>query len=230
VESDFDPIYFYDEVARIYDRDTHPEILDPNSAYHRGFSSLINTLDPKSILEIGCGTGKRIKALVAYYDSIDKPLPQIIGTDPSAKMLSHIPDAVRARVTLLNTDNTQNLADKSFDLTLTSGVLCSVNLESAISICSECLRITNSFIVHVDTPKDAPHLNDLDFLEYFTKSGLKLIYWNTIYPHPIDKDAEHQIILKTTGENYLPSKFPIRHKKAKYDQAWDTLLQDRLKR
>ena len=229
MQSDFDPIHFYDEVAKIYDRDTHPDILNSNSAYHRGFSALISSLDPKRILEIGCGTGKRIKALVAYYGSIDKPLPEIVGTDPSEKMLSNVPEPIQAQVTLLNTDNTKDLADNSFDLALTSGVLCSVNNKSAVSICSECLRITNSFMMHVDTPKDAPHLNDLDFLQYFTKSRLKLIYWNTIYPYPLDKEAEHQIILQKTERNSLPSEFPIRHKEDKYDETWNTLLQRRLK-
>jgi SAM-dependent methyltransferase len=228
LQSDFDATRFYDEVAHIYDSASHPAIMDPTGQYQRGWAAIVASLKPRRILEIGCGTGRRLRPLVMYYDSIGLDLPEIVGVDPAARMLAAVPRDIASRVQLVETADTSGFEDNGFDLVYTSGVLCSVPNAIAVSVATEAVRLTRSFVFHTDTPKDGPHLSDLDILGFHHGSGADLVYWSTIYPYPMPGEAEHQIIVRKSGPTRFPTTFPIRSAKTSYDESWQALLARRL--
>ena len=228
MEDDFDARDFYDKVAHIYDAKSHPAILDPDGAYQQGWAALVSTLEPRRILEIGCGTGRRLNPLVRYYRKAGLPLPEIVGVDPAPRMLEMIPDAVAGRVSLVEAEDTSQFADESFDLVVTSGVLCSTPEPVAQSIAADAVRISSRYIFHTDTPKDGPHLNNFDLLAYHLGSGLEVVYWSTIYPYPMAGEEEHQIILRKVGSVRLPDSIPLRASKGDYETSWRELLERRL--
>jgi SAM-dependent methyltransferase len=228
LENDFDAIDFYNQVAEIYNRDSLPDILNPLGSYQRGWASQVVSLKPSRILEIGCGTGRRLNALVMYYDDNKLDLPEIVGIDPAQKMLESIPESTTSRLTLINSDDTKQFLDDSFDLVYTSGVLCSVPNSIAASICNEALRISKLCAFHTDTPKSGPHLNDLDILKYHTDPKLEVLYWSTIYPYPVNNEAEHQIIVRSNNNVELPNEIPLRSELNSYNETWRELMKKRL--
>jgi ubiquinone/menaquinone biosynthesis C-methylase UbiE len=229
MEKDFDPVHFYNTVGNIYDRDTHPEIFNPRGRYEQGFAVLIFQLQPETILEVGCGTGKRTRAILAYYDDRQVPAPKITVIDPSSVMLDQIPEDIKARITIINSKDTSQFADNSFDLVFSSGVLCSIPTDVSSKVVKESHRIAKKWFLHTDTPKDRPHLNDLDFYRFFAEAGCKLIYWNSIYPYPIPNEQEHQIIAEKTGNEKFAEHFHLRSKAAQYSESWKEVLDARLK-
>ena len=68
MDEKFDAVYFYEQVSGIYNRDTHPFIMNPKGSYAKGFASLISYLKPSSVLELGAGTCKRFISVVHYYE------------------------------------------------------------------------------------------------------------------------------------------------------------------
>lgn len=67
------------DIAEVYDRGRNhgPEVLD---LWMRTVESFLETA-PKTILDLGCGTGRFSEALATYFDA------EVIGVDPSSKML-----------------------------------------------------------------------------------------------------------------------------------------------
>ena len=228
MENDFDAIAFYNNVSKIYNSDTHPEIDNPDSRYAKGFAALVAERKPNSILEIGCGTGRRLKAIVKYYDTLSESMPKIVGIDPSDKMLSQIGTEIFKNVELRKLSETENIKDNSFDLVYTSGVLCSIQNVDAVNVVKECYRICRCHCLHTDTPKDKPHLNDFDFLSYFKQAGCNILYWSTIFPYPIDGENEHQIMIKKGGNVFFKDEIPLRTKKAKYNESWREIMSRRI--
>ena len=228
LEADFNAIDFYNKVAEIYNRDSAPEILNPKGAYQVGWASQVATLKPKRILEIGCGTGRRLNALVNYYDEHKLELPEIVAVDPAPRMLEVIHEPLASRVELINSSDTSQFDDNSFDLVYTSGVLCSVPNSVAALICNEALRISIDCAFHTDTPKSGPHLNNLDILKFHIHPDISIVYWNTLYPYPIANEAEHQIIISSENKIELPDEFPLRSKVDTYSETWRELMENRL--
>jgi len=228
MEKTFDPLHFYEKVSSVYDRDTHPQIFEPTSEYERRFAGIVAGLKPSSILEIGTGTGKRLRSILSYYDSLGLELPRICATDPLPAMIERIPADVQKRVELRAAEETSAFADDSFDLVLTSGVLCSVHNHVAAAIAKESHRICKYFSMHTDTPKDRPHLNDLDILGFFLGAGCEVVFWSTLHPYPIAGEREAQIIVaKTRGASFSAS-FPLRSFQEKYESGWEELLRKRI--
>jgi len=228
MENDFDPIYFYNNFSKTYDKLTHPDIFDPEGTYERDFAYLVASLNPRSILEIGCGTGKRLHALVKYYKDLNLRQPHITAMDPSRDMLAKIPSVVKDNVTLLNALSTTPFADNSVDLVFTSGVLCSIQNKDAVTVAREAYRISKQHSLHTDTPKDKPHLNDLDLFKFFNQSQCQIIFWNTIYPYPVPGEFEHQIVLSKQGTPKFLDHFPLRSNAGAYEQTWKEILVQRM--
>lgn len=228
MENDFNPICFYDQCGDIYDKSSHSQVNDPSSEYESSFAVLVASLNPKSILEIGCGTGRKLKALVQHYDDYKKPLPKIYGVDPSPKMLSHIPKEIMQRVNLTKTAQTDIFEDNQIDVVFTCGVLCSIQNEIAVKIIKEAFRISKCFSLHTDIPKDGPHLNDFDFLTYFFKSKSEIKYWSTMCPYPMENEDEHQIVIGKSGQPQFLDNIPLRSKQENYKKSWTELLEERV--
>ena len=68
------------EIPRTYDkgRDHGPEVLD---LWMNAIASYVETASVRTILDLGCGTGRFSEALAARFDA------QVIAIDPSKKML-----------------------------------------------------------------------------------------------------------------------------------------------
>src|SRR6185437_11109148 len=121
------------DMAKVYDRGRNhgPEVLD---LWMRTVESFLDQ-NPKTILDLGCGTGRFSEALATYFDA------DVIGIDPSAKMLE------QAQAKRLNTrvryeagrGEAMPLPDSTVDLIFISMVF--HHFADPVKTAAECRRV-----------------------------------------------------------------------------------------
>ena len=122
------------DIAATYDlgRSHGPEFLD---LWMSTISSYVNERPLKTILDLGCGTGRFSEGLAAHFNA------EVIGVDPSTKMLEQArKKQVDARVKYLTGPaESIPLLDNSVDLVFISMIF--HHLENPALAASECRRV-----------------------------------------------------------------------------------------
>jgi len=130
---------YYAQTARLYD-DMQVHENDPHSFALRFMISVIDYLEIRSILDVGCGTGRGLHKI-----SREMPGISIVGVEPSAE-LREVGHAKGLLKTQLIDGDAMNLdfGDGSFDLVCEFGALHHIPLPS--KAISEMLRVSRKAI------------------------------------------------------------------------------------
>ena len=138
---------------------------------YKGFSSLdhphrpmlieeINTFQPQSVLEIGCGYGPNL-----FWLSKKLPNAKIEGIDINPKEIekgieyleeSSIYSTEFIRLSVGSANCLQQFKDKSFDVVFTDAVLMYINPDEIKRVIQEMIRITKKAIIIVDWYSKGP--------------------------------------------------------------------------
>lgn len=141
----------------------------------------IKRLGPESILEVGCGYGKQLRAL---RQRLDVP---IVGIDFSPTQLAAARDylADSAIELVLGSGAALPFADKSFDLVLTSAVILHNRPEVAERIRREIVRVARRWAVHNEDTDVSYNRYGYDTASWYQNVGISLVEVG-----PIRIDAE----------------------------------------
>jgi SAM-dependent methyltransferase len=137
---------------------------------------------PTSILEVGCGYGKLLRAL---RGRLDVPL---VGVDFSAtqlrqasRFLGHLPDIDL----ILSRGERLPFADQSFDMVVTSAVILHNPPAIAQEIRSELVRVARRFAAHNEETNVSYNRFGYDTVQWYRGQGILLAESGVI---PIDPD------------------------------------------
>jgi len=151
---------------------------------------------PTSILEVGCGYGKLLRAL---RERITTPL---VGVDFSRTQLSlarryvgDLPD-----VTLLQGDGSRlPFPDDTFDLVLTSAVILHNRSETAEAIRRELLRVARRWVTHNEDTDVSYNRFGYDTAEWYRSRGVPLAECGPIPVGPPEEVARSQFCVARIG-------------------------------
>jgi ubiquinone/menaquinone biosynthesis C-methylase UbiE len=154
---------------------------------HRWLIKQIRALQPKLILEAGCGFGRNLEFLIK--EGID---PKILtGLDFSRRLLSQAKRRLKGLPVKLVSGSVQHLpfADNSFDLVFTHGVLMHVKPADLAKALSELVRVAKKNLVLIEEIRPRPRqLNFFtwahDYDSAIKRIGLKVL---------TSKDGQYQL-------------------------------------
>jgi S-adenosylmethionine-diacylgycerolhomoserine-N-methlytransferase len=122
---------------------------------------IIKPLNPRSILEVGCGSGRNLRYIQKYI-----PQTKIFGIDINEDAINIAKKelgSVDASLTATSLYDLGRFKDNSIDVVFTSGVLMHVPHEKAPGVVREMHRIARYAVVHFEL--DGPS-HDFDFHRY----------------------------------------------------------------
>jgi ubiquinone/menaquinone biosynthesis C-methylase UbiE len=154
---------------------------------------------PASILEIGCGYGKVLKAL---RRRLDIPL---VGVDFSPTQLAHsrqFLDGLGGIDTCLASGERLPFPDRSFDMVVTSAVILHNPPEVAESIRQEVLRVAQRFAAHNEETGVSYNRYGYDTAAWYRRQGIALAEAG---PIPMDSDPRtSQFCVADLGKKVSP--------------------------
>lgn len=166
----YQPKSFWERWAGDFIHEPIQRILYPE---HPWILSIIKRDKPSTFLEVGCGFGRNIKFILENY-----PYPLIItGVDFSKTMIENAQSflhSVRKKPHsfTLEEANVLNLPfpDKSFDITLSHGVLMHIKPENIQKAISELVRVTKKTLIIIEQNDTIKPLSNKPFekINYFT--------------------------------------------------------------
>ncbi|HET6854757.1 MAG TPA: methyltransferase domain-containing protein [Pyrinomonadaceae bacterium] len=122
------------DIPSVYDRarDHGPELLQ---LWMHVIASCVGKQRLKTILDLGCGTGRFSESLAAHFDA------EVVGIDPSMKMLDHAQRKLRDRRVRYQTGSGEAipLGNDSVDLIFMS--MCFHHFENKMLAARECRRV-----------------------------------------------------------------------------------------
>lgn len=115
---------------------------------HSWILSKIRAMNPKTILEIGCGFGRNIKFLIENGIEPNK----ITGIDISSKMIKNARIYIQSNKVKLQVADVLSLPFKNreFDLVLVHGVFMHVKPQDIEAVIRETLRITKKTLINIE--------------------------------------------------------------------------------
>ena len=128
---------------------------------------------PESILEVGCGYGKQLRALRAR---IGRDVP-LVGVDFSPTQLKYARDYLKDqhRIALFLAEGERlPFPDKSFDLVFTSAVVLHHPAEVADRILRELVRVARRFVAHNEDTDVGYNRYGLDAAGWYRARGILL--------------------------------------------------------
>ena len=140
---------------------------------------------PTSILEIGCGYGKQLRALRRHLDC------PMVGVDFSQSQLDlgHSYLQGLEDIELIHGSGRKlPFADRSFDLVLTSAVILHNPPAEAEAIRREVIRIARRYAAHNEDTTTTYNRYGYDTAAWYRKQGITLVEVRQI---PIGSDSEH---------------------------------------
>jgi SAM-dependent methyltransferase len=155
----------------------------------RWIATRIASYHPRSILEIGCGYGKQIRAIRNHLDcpitGIDWSSTQVAE---ASRYLAGLPE-----ITLLEADaRALPFGDDSFDLVLTSAVILHNPPREAEAIRREVLRVGHRFAVHNEDTDQSYNRYGYDTSAWYRKRGIELMECGAIETVPEPERARSQ--------------------------------------
>jgi SAM-dependent methyltransferase len=134
-------------------------------------ASRVASYRPESVLEIGCGYGKQIRALRAFIDAT------IVGLDFSPSQLSrarHYLAGIDDCALVLGSGWRLPFPDHSFDLVLTSAVILHNPPQQAEAIRREVLRVARRFAAHNEDTDVTYNRYGYDTAAWYQAEGVPL--------------------------------------------------------
>ena len=151
------------DIAVTYDRgrDHGPEFLD---LWMNVISSHVKEQSVKTILDLGCGTGRFTEALATFFDA------EVIGIDPSKTMLEQARSKQRdPRIRYeVGSGEAIPLSDNSVDLIFMSMIFHHFN--NPILAASECRRVLRSGGVAFLRAGTREHISVYPYVDFFPES------------------------------------------------------------
>ncbi len=144
---------------------------ESRSARSNWLADRVASYRPESVLEIGCGYGKQIRAIT---DRIDAP---VVGLDfsPSQLALAHTYlDGVERVALVLGSGLRLPFPDRSFDLVLTSAVILHNPPPAAEAIRREVLRVARRFAAHNEDTDVSYNRFGYDTAAWYRAAGVPL--------------------------------------------------------
>ena len=183
--TEYSPRDYWEKRAKIFQRWEHIRTIraflsTPSLKAH--LKKNIESICPKSLLEVGCGPGR----LIELYRAVD----WVFCVDFSPTMLNRIKSKIQReyfRNISLFQMAAENLgfADNSMDLVVSSHVLLHVPYSNIDEAVTELTRVTGKYITLVDyshpdterlkTRKTSSHVFTHDYRRLFSEKGLKLV-------------------------------------------------------
>jgi ubiquinone/menaquinone biosynthesis C-methylase UbiE len=150
-------------IAATYDlaRDHGPAFLD---LWMQTISSYLKGKSVKSILDLGCGTGRFSEALADYFNA------QVIGVDPSTKMLNQaLNKQTDSRVRYqIGPGEAIPLPDTSVDLVFMS--MCFHHFEHPSQVAVECRRVLRESGTVFLRAGSSDQIDSYPYIDYFPTS------------------------------------------------------------
>jgi SAM-dependent methyltransferase len=140
---------------------------------------------PTSILEVGCGYGKQLRAIRQCWDA------PMVGIDFSPTQIGRAKDYLDGldRISLvLGSGAELPFADGSFDLVLTSAVILHNPPEVAERIRREVIRVSHHYTAHNEDTDVTYNRFGYDTAAWYRAAGIPLIESG---PIPIGRDSAH---------------------------------------
>jgi len=156
----------------------------------------VERYSPTSILEVGCGYGKLLRALRLR---ITTPL---VGLDFSRSQLSHARRFVGdlPEVRLLQGDGSRlPFPDDAFDLVLTSAVILHNHPEIAEAIRQELLRVARRWVAHNEDTDVSYNRFGYDTAAWYHEHGVPLAECGPIPIGPASEVARSQFCVARIG-------------------------------
>ncbi|WZP00095.1 class I SAM-dependent methyltransferase [Isosphaeraceae bacterium EP7] len=146
-------------------------------------------LQPKSILEVGCGYGKQLRALRQH---VDVPM---VGLDFSPSQLGQgatYLDGLDRISLVLGTGDRLPFADGAFDLVLTSAVILHNPPEIADRIRREVIRVSRRLAAHNEDTDVTYNRYGYDTAAWYRANGLRVLEAGPIPVGPADARVASQ--------------------------------------
>jgi SAM-dependent methyltransferase len=144
---------------------------------------------PVSILEIGCGYGKLLRALRARLgDSVP-----LVGLDFSPSQLAqarHYLDGLTGIELVLGSGTALPFVDGGFDLVLTSAVILHNPPAAAEQIRGEVVRVARRFAAHNEDTDVSYNRYGYDTASWYRAAGLTLAEWGPIPTEPMPASTQ----------------------------------------
>jgi SAM-dependent methyltransferase len=156
----------------------------PRSLRAEWIADRLEVYRPTSILEIGCGYGKLLKAL---RQRLDLPLTGV-DFSPSQIELAHgFLDGIDGIALMLGSGEQLPFPDGAFDMVVTSAVILHNPPESAERIRREILRVARRFAAHNEEMGTSYNRYGYDTAAWYSRNGYRLLESG---PIPFDPDPE----------------------------------------
>lgn len=142
---------------------------------------------PESILEVGCGYGKQLRAL---RERVDAPL---VGLDFSATQLGmarRYLEGVEGVAFVLGSGDRLPFPDKAFDLVFTSAVILHNPTDIADRMRREVVRVARRWIVHNEDRNVSYNRFGHDTVAWYRAEGIPLAESGTIPGIPDEADSQ----------------------------------------
>lgn len=142
IRGGYKPKEFWEKWANTFMDDPWQVMVHPQ---HKWMAEKVRDVNPKNILEVGCGFGRNIKFLIEKGISPEK----MTGVDISPRMLSKAEEYIGNKdVKLIEADvRSLPFKNKEFDLTLVHGVFMHVKPENIRDVVRESFRVSKSLII-----------------------------------------------------------------------------------
>jgi SAM-dependent methyltransferase len=135
-------------------RSDHYDSPQPDVFGRNITASFIRKIQPKSLVEVGCGTGQ----LFSLYANI----PRVVGCDWTDGMLQKSRTRVQrheiSNIELKKLDITKEHLNEKFDLALTRTVLMHIPEEAVESACGNLCEMSDTVMLFEFYDPNAPHL------------------------------------------------------------------------
>jgi ubiquinone/menaquinone biosynthesis C-methylase UbiE len=190
------------EIPFGYDRgrDHGPEVLN---LWMNVVSSFVERESVKTILDLGCGTGRFSEALAAHFDA------EVVGLDPSRKMLEQAQAKrrdIRVRYQPGNAEAIP-LADRSVDLVFVSMVF--HHFDDPVSAARECARVLREGAKAFLRAGSRDRIFSYPYVDFFPDSRAileedlpTLASMRKIFESAKFKTIAEDVLVQTTAPNY----------------------------
>ncbi len=141
------------------------------TARARWIASRIASYQPTSILEIGCGYGKQLRAIATLVDA------RLVGIDFSPTQLRRAARYLDGQATVdlvLGSGLTLPFPDQSFDLVLTSAVILHNPPAAAEAIRREVIRVSRRYAAHNEDTDVSYNRYGYDTAAWYRAAGIPL--------------------------------------------------------
>lgn len=167
----YQPKKFWDKRAKTFMDDEWQVRI--HSQHHWAIKE-IKKINPKRILEVGCGFGRNIKFLIG--SGVDPK--KIVGIDISSVMIKKARKYVKNKNVKLFIANASDLPfkNKEFDMVLVHGVFMHIKPQDINQSLDDVLRVTKKFVIVIEQNYDG---NEYTFVHayksLFKKRNLKIV-------------------------------------------------------